>query len=89
MYIFLETYQTSKSNIGAKMKIMSCDDFYEKLCNGELKYYNQYRYAKLGEETSIIKEMHLSEFEEIFADYDKSKFDYYTIDTLYEIILFN
>lgn len=82
MYIFLETYKTNQSNIGAKMKTMSCDDFYEKLCEGGISY-KQFRYAKLGEETSIVKDMTLPEFEEAFADYDKSKFDFYTIDRLF------
>jgi hypothetical protein len=68
MYVFLGTWRTSRGGLGAGIEVYDKETIIKKLKGDTKKHWiNSFRYAKVNEGcSSLIKEMRLEEFEEIF-----------------------
>lgn len=66
-YIFTETASGDRTNIMSSFPLWNKEMFLEKVKSQSSKYHGRYRYGKIGGDVSLLKDMYLEEFEQIFS----------------------
>lgn len=77
-YIFTETASGDRTNIMASFPLWNKEMFLENV-KKQGKYYGRYRYGKIGGYISLLKDMHLEEFDSIFSS------DEFTVEQITKI----
>lgn len=65
-YIFTETASGDRTNIMSSFPLWNKEMFLENV-KKQNKHYGRYRYGKIGGYVSLLKDMHLEEFESVFS----------------------
>jgi len=66
-YIFTQTVNGDRTNIMSSFPLWNKEMFLEAVKNQESKYHGRYRYGKIGGYVSLLKDMYLDEFEQVFS----------------------
>jgi hypothetical protein len=78
-YIFTETASGDRTNIMSSFPLWNKEMFLGKVKNEHSKYHGRYRYGKIGGYVSLLKDMYLEEFDQVFSADD------FTIEQITEI----
>lgn len=78
-YIFTETASGDRTNIMSSFPLWDKEMFLERVKSQKSKYHGRYRYGKIGGYVSLLKDMLLEEFEQVFSADD------FTIEQITEI----
>jgi hypothetical protein len=66
-YIFTQTASGDRTNIMSSFPLWNKEMFLERVNSQKSRYHGRYRYGKIGGYVSLLKDMLLDEFEQVFS----------------------